>query len=179
MTWGRVLAVVAVVATVLYCRGPSAARVVANTSISPDQGWIDYKDVRYQAEWGPEVIRRGNARLFERAKYKAAPVFTHHTVLTTGEHSDPELVHIRHSGGGSFFWTAPRAPKGSLVVLHMVPLDEEVLSQLQEITDGDLVELAGREEVDGSVRGSDGSFLRLAHGNHKYFLVERATLLPD
>ncbi len=179
MTWSRVLLVLLLAAGALYCKVPRVSKIVADTSISVEDGWIDYRDVRYQAEWGPEEARAGNARLFERAKYKSAPFFTHHTVLTTGEFSDSELVTIRHTGGGNFTWAAPRKPEGTLVVLHIVPLDEDVLDQLGTIDDGDLVELTGRVEIDGKVSGSDGSWLRLGHSNHKYFLVERATALAN
>lgn len=179
MTWGRVVVVAALVALVLYCRGPSASSIVSETTLSPDEGWLEYREARFEAEWGPRITREGRTRFFERAKYKSAPFFTHHTVLTTGEFSDPELVSIRKTGGGSFSWAAPRKPKGTLVVLHMVPLDEDVLDQLQAIDDGDRVELVGREEVDGGVTGSDGSGMRLGSRNHKLFLVERATPLPD
>ena len=179
MTRGRVLLALALVGAWFFFKWPSATRIVSDTTVAVDEGWVDYKDVRYEAEWGDEVVRAGHARLFERAKYKSAPFFTHHTVLTTGDYSDSELVEIRHSGGGNFFWTSPRKPEGSLVALHIVPLNDDVLDQLRQIDDGDRVELVGRDEADGEVRGSDGSWLKLAHSNHRYMLVERATLLAD
>lgn len=173
MTWGRIAAVVALVALVLYCRGPSASTVVGDTFIQPDEGWLRYKEVRYEAEWGPEIVHEGDARFIERAKYKSAPFFTHHVVVTTGEFSDPDLVNLRHNGGGNFFWSAPKQPEGTIIVLHLVPLDRDVLDQLQSIDNGDAVKLVGREEVDSRVDGDDGSWLKLGHSNHKYLLVER------
>lgn len=179
MTRGRVLFVLALLALFLYLKWPSASSVVSHTSIAPEEGWLEYEGVRYQAEWGPEVVYQGSARLFERAKYKSAPFFTHHTALATGDFSDPALVTISHTGGGNFLWGAPAKPAGSLVILHIVPLDGEVLDQLKQIDDGDRVELVGRVETDGHVTGDNGKSLRLTHGNHKYLLVESATLLPD
>lgn len=179
MTRGRVLFVLALLALFLYLRWPTASSVVGDTWVVPEEGWLEYKGVRYEAEWGPEVVYEGNARLFERAKYRSAPFFTHHTALATGDFSDPALVTISHNGGGNFLWGAPQKPEGSLVVLHMVPLNAEALDQLKRIDDGDLVELVGREEIDGHVTGANGKSLRLTHGNHKYLLVESATLLPD
>ncbi len=173
MTWGRLIALLALVGLVLYCRGPSASSIVGDTLISVEEGWLDYKDTRLDADWGPLETRVGNARLFERAKYKSAPYFTHHVVLTTGQFSDSEFVSIRHNGGGNFIWSAPKKPEGSIIVLHMIPLDTDVLDQLEAIDDGDLVEIVGRDEVDSKIAGDDGSWIQLNHSNHKYLLVEQ------
>ena len=176
MTWGRVVAVLALVGLVLYCRGPSASTVVGDTFIQRDEGWLRYKETRYEAEWGPEIVYAGDARFIERAKYKSAPFFTHHAVITTGEFSDPDLVNLRHNGGGNFIWAAPRKPEGTIIVPHLVPLDRDVLARLKSIDDGDAVELIGRDEVDSRIDGDDGSWIQLNHSNHKYVLVERVTL---
>ncbi|MFQ5526406.1 MAG: hypothetical protein ACE5GX_09125 [Thermoanaerobaculia bacterium] len=172
MSLRHLLLLLAVAAAFLYLRGPSAGRVVSNTVISPESGIIQYKAVLYEADWGPEIVHSGNIRLIERARYKPAPFFTHHGLITTGEFSDPEIVEVRHTGGGNFIWTAKERPEGTLVALHFVPRDRTALRALASLDDGDAVELIGREEVDGAVKGSDGSFLRLQHDNHRYLLVE-------
>lgn len=179
MTRGRVLFVLAILALLLYLKWPSASSVVGDTWVVPDEGTLEYQGARWEAEWGPEVVHQGTARLFERAKYKSAPFFTHHTVLTTGDFSNPELVEIVHQGGGNFFWSSRSKPAGSLVALHMVPLNADVLQQLRQIDDGDRVELVGRHESDSRIDGEDGAYVRLNHSNHKYLLVESATVLPD
>jgi hypothetical protein len=179
MTWGRALAVLALAALFLYFKWPSASTVVGNTWVLPEEGRLEYEGVDYRAEWGPEVVYEGSARLFERAKYKLAPFFTHHTALSTGDFADSDLVSIVHNGGGNFIWTAAEKPEGTLVVLHMIPLDADVLDQLEEIDDGEPVRLVGRHESDSRIDGPDGMYVRLNHGNHKYLLVESAIPLPD
>ena len=174
MSRGWVLLVLALAALYLFFKWPSASTVVADTWVVPDEGRIEYKDVAYRAEWGPEVVYEGHARLFERAKYKLAPFFTHHTALSTGDFADPKLVAIVHNGGGNFIWTAAEKPEGTLMVLHMIPLNADVLDQLEEIDDGDLVELVGRHETDSRIDGPNGMYVRLNHGNHKYLLVQSA-----
>lgn len=164
---------------VLLFRGPSADAIVRNTTIAPEAGWIQFKDVRFEAEWGDQVSYRGYARLFERARYKSAPFFTHHTMLSTGDYAVAKRVQMRHNGGGSFSWSAQVEPEGTVVALHIVPRDDRVLRQLKRIDDGDLVELVGRVELDGHVKGSDGSYHRLGRSNHKYLLVESATRLTS
>ncbi len=178
MNLRRVVLLLAVAAAFLYLRWPSAGRVVANTIVAAENGYIQYKAVRYEAAWDPEVTHAGDVRLIERAKYKSAPFFTHHAIVTTGDYSDPGLVKIGDSGGGNFYWTAKQRPEGTLVVLHLVPRSRPVLKELERVGVGDSVELVGREEVDGGVEGSDGSYLRLTHDNHRYLLLDRARILP-
>ncbi|MCP4204637.1 MAG: hypothetical protein GY769_22235 [bacterium] len=172
MTTRRVLLVLVVAAAFVYLRGPSARRVVSNTVIAAEAGAIQYKAVRYEADWGPQVTHSGDVRLIDRAKYKPAPFFTHHVVLTTGEYSDPGVVKLGDSGGGNFYWTAKKQPEGTILALHLVPRDQTVLRALKRIDEGDSIAFAGREELDGHVKGSNGSYLRLQHDNHKYLLLE-------
>ena len=169
----------AALAAFLYLRGPSAARIVSDTIIAIEDDSIQYKAVRYEAEWSEQVTHAGDIRLIDRAKYKSAPFFTHHAVLTTGEYSDPKIVKIGDSGGGNFYWTAKKQPEGTLVALHFVPRDATVLRALKRIDEGDAVALVGREEIDGQVKGSDNSYLSLQHDNHKYLLLEEVRFLGD
>jgi len=171
--------VLAALALFWILRGPSTSRIVSDTSIAIEAGSIQYKGVRYEAEWGPSVTHAGDIRLIDRAKYKPAPFFTHHAVLTTGDYSDPDLVKLSDSGGGNFFWTAKKQPEGTLVALHFVPKNALVLRALEGVEEGDAVALTGREETDGHVTGSDNSYLRLGHDNHKYLLLEEVRFLAD
>lgn len=175
MSYRTALLVLIVAAAFLYLRGPSAGRVVNNTVLAPEAGYIQYKSVRYTAEWGPDVVHTGEVRLIDRAKYKPAPFFTHHAVVTTGDFSDPDFVKIGDAKGGNFYWTSKDRPTGTIVALHLIPSDKTVLKSLQRIGTGDRIEFQGREEIDGSIEGADGSYLRLQHDNHRYLLVKRAT----
>lgn len=76
MSYRTLLLVLVVGAAFLYLRGPSASRIVNNTVLAPEAGYIQYKSVRYAAEWGPDVIHTGEVRLIDRAKYKSAPFLT-------------------------------------------------------------------------------------------------------
>lgn len=171
--------VLLVAAAFLYLRGPSAGRVVSNTIVAAESGYIQYKSVRYTAEWGPEVVHAGDIRLVDRAKYKSAPFFTHHAVVTTGDYSDPELVKINDAGGGNFYWTAKKRPAGTILALHFVPRDKQALIALKRVDSGDSVEFVGREEIDGAVQGSDGTYLRLQHDNHRYVLLDGVRTLLE
>jgi hypothetical protein len=179
LTIRRALLLLVVAAAFFYLRGPSVGRIVSNTVITAEEGTIQYKAVRYEAEWGPEITHSGDVRLIDRAKYKPAPFFTHHAVLTTGEYSDPDIVKITDSGGGNFYWTAKKQPQGTLIALHFVPRDQTVLRALKRIDEGDSIAFVGREEVDGSVEGSDGSYMTLRHDNHRYLLLDEVQLLSN
>lgn len=172
MSLRSVLIAAAVLAAFFFLRGPSPARIASQTVISPEAGTLEYRGVHYEAEWGEPVTRTGDIRLIDRAKYKSAPFFTHHAVLTTGDFSDPSRVKLGDSGGGSFYWTAKEQPEGTILALHFVPQDEIVVRVLEALNEGDTVTLIGRDEVNGEVKGSDGSFLRLRHDNHKYVLLQ-------
>lgn len=179
MTIQRALLVLVVAAAFLYLRGPSASQIVSNTVIATERGTIQYKTATYEAEWGPEVTHSGDVRLIDRAKYKSAPFFTHHAVLTTGEYSDPAIVKLGDSGGGNFYWTAKKQPEGTLLALHFVPRDPIVLRALKRIDEGDSIAFVGREEIDSNINGSNGSYIRLQHNNHRYLLLEEVRPLGD
>ena len=169
---------VLIIVGILWCRGPSASRIVARTEIAREAGALVYEGLRYEAEWGEPVVHQGNLRRLGRARYEYAPFFTHDAVVTTGEFSDPKLVSVSKLRQGSMYWSAPREPQGSLIVLHFIPADATVLKALQSLDVGDCARFTGREETDSEIRGSDGGFVRLTHDNHKYLLVERIQACP-
>lgn len=167
-----------VVAGLLYCRGPSASTVVSRTRLDTAAGAIDYGDVRFEAEWGEPVRHEGDIRRIGRARYKPAPFFTHHAVVTTGDFSDPDRVTVSRFNGGSIIWTAQTRPEGSLIVLHFVPADASVLASLKRLGEGDCARFSGREETDSHIKGSDGSWIKLTHDNHRYVLLEAVQACP-
>lgn len=167
-----VVVLVLLIGGILYCRGPSARSVVANTRLAVEQGVVEYKGRSYAAEWGEPVIHQGDLRRIERARYRFAPFFTHHAVVTTGDFSDPERVTVSPFRGGSIIWSAAAPPRGTLVVLHFIPLDASVLAALTRLDDGDCARFSGREETDGEIRADDGAFSRLNSANHRYVLLD-------
>ena len=74
--------------------------------------------------------------------------------------------------GGSIVWSAQTQPGGSLIVLHFIPVDTTVAATLGRLRDGECARFAGREEVDGEIRGDEGGYSRLNSSNHRYVLVE-------
>ena len=166
------MALVLVGLGVLYCRGPSAKTVVAATYVNVESGRLEYRGSGFAAEWGEPVVHQGDLRRIERARYKFAPFFTHHAVVTTGDYSDPALVTVSPFRGGSIVWAAQTAPQGTLIVLHFIPYDASILAQLARLDDGDCARFVGREEKDGTIRGDDGAYSRLNSANHRYLLVE-------
>lgn len=172
MIYRLLVGLLLVAGAALYCRGPSARTIVADTRLAVAEGTLEYRGRRYAAEWGEPVVHRGHLRRIERARYAFAPFITHHAVLTTGDFSDPERVTVGPFRGGSVLWSASSQPRGTLVVLHFIPRDAVALAELARLDDGDCAELGGREEVDGHIHGEEGAFARLNSSNHRYFLLE-------
>ena len=165
------LIVVAAVAY-FYFRTPSADSVVKKMHVDIENMTIEYGGVTYSAEWGGETSHAGDIRYIGRAYDKNAPYITNDAVVTTGEFSDPSIVHITPIRKGSMSWRAQKQPKGTLVVLHFIPASLTVYNDLKQIEEGDTVEFIGREEVNSRIEGSDGSFIGLTHSNHKFLLLD-------
>ena len=173
--WHLVVLIIAVAIYVMM-RPPSAAKIIRGMEVSIPAGTIEYADVRYTATWSDSIVRSGDIRYLSRAYTKSVPMVIYDVVLTSGEFSDPSIVEIESTGGGNFYWRAGKQPQGTLVVLHVIPENEVVLRSLEAVDEGSRIEIVGRDEVDGSIEGADGSFLRLRHGNHKFVLASRVSV---
>lgn len=74
------------------------------------------------------------------------PFATHDILITNGEYSSPRRVTARvHNHAVYYQWYTDSMPKGTLNLLHIVPLNEEIYRQLLQIRDWNLVTIKGRE----------------------------------
>ncbi len=156
----------------LWFRDPSAESIISKTVIDIDGGTIRSGDITYQAEWGETIEYEGDLRYVGRAYDPLIPIVTTDAILTTGEYSDPSKVRVTPIRNGNMMYFKQGNPQGSLVVLHFVPIDKQTLLQLEELREGESVRLSGREEIDSEINGSDTSFFKLQHSNHRILLVE-------
>ncbi len=73
------------------------------------------------------------------------PFATHDVLVTTGEYASPRRVTTRvHNHAVYYQWQDPM-PQGTIHLLHIVPLNEEIYHQLLKIRDWNLVTIQGRE----------------------------------
>jgi hypothetical protein len=150
---------------------PSDEAIARNMVVRIDEQSIEHKDVGYAAAWGEEIIHEGDLRQIVRAYNRQAPVITRDAVVTTGEFSDPDIVHIAPLKRGSTIWNAGRQSEGSLVVLHIIPVNLEIQHRLAELDEGDRVRFTGHHETDSRIENSYGGYVELGHSNHLFLLV--------
>lgn len=74
------------------------------------------------------------------------PFATHDILITNGDYSSPRRVTARvHNHAVYYQWYTESMPKGTINLLHIVPLNEEIYRQLLKIRDWNLVTIKGRE----------------------------------
>lgn len=159
-------------------RPPSASSIASRMTVDIDSGAIVLDEVTYTAQWSDVQTYSGDIRYFGRAYMKHSAYFTNDAIVTTGEYSDPEIVSVTPIRKGNMSWRSPKQPVGTLVVLHFIPADIFVFEELQKVREGDLVTFTGREELDSKIEGDDGSYVGLAHKNHKFIMLEKLVRAP-
>lgn len=174
----HLVAVILIVGIYLMMRPPAAGKIARGMEIDLESDTIRYADGVFKADWGEPETRSGIVRHIVRAHDKTIPIVLYHLVLASGEFSDPEIVTIDYNGGGNYFWRSNKQPRGSLIVLHLVPESENAFRTVRGIDVGDQVEIVGRDETRGSIEREGGGLLRLGHDNHKFVLVSRAAVGP-
>lgn len=77
---------------------------------------------------------------------KVFPILSHDLLITQGDFADRELVSTRVNNH-HFTWRSLKsdAPEGSIHLLHIVPMNQEIYTQLLDIRDWDEVTLIGWE----------------------------------
>jgi hypothetical protein len=160
-------------------RPPSASSIASRMTVDIEAGSIVLDEVTYTAQWSDVQTYSGDIRYIGRAYMKHSAYFTNDAIVTTGEYSDPEIVTVTPIRKGNMSWRSPhKKPVGTLVVLHFIPADISVFEDLQKVREGDLVAFTGREELDSKIEGDDGSYVGLAHNNHKFIVLEKVTRAP-
>lgn len=157
---------------------PNAGRILDSTIISVDHEQVEHEGLVYTAQWGEPTEYQGDLRVLSRAYHRAAPFITHEAVVTTGQFSNPEIVNVSPIRQGSMVWTAKVQPQGTLIVLHFIPANHEVLASLQSLDSGDRAILEGREIVDQRLAADPQHSIRLTHKNHRFLLLTSARLDP-
>ncbi|PWH14036.1 MAG: hypothetical protein DDG60_08870 [Anaerolineae bacterium] len=74
------------------------------------------------------------------------PFATHDILVTNGEYSSPTQVTARVQNHAVYYeWYTDRLPQGTINLLHIIPLDEEIYRQLLQIRRWNVVTIKGRE----------------------------------
>jgi len=136
---------------------------------------IQFQGNTFQSDWSanPDIIE-AYVRRIDRHYDENHPIITHDFVLTTGDYNDPNIVSLKHRGGGNYYfsWKTRETPKGSLIVYHLIPASAYVQGQINNIKTGDTIKLSGKISQDSKITSSTGAFLKLMHDNHKFILVD-------
>ena len=136
---------------------------------------ITYQGKNYESDWAVDSEKiEGHLRRKDRHYDENVPIVTYDLIITTEEYSDPDVVKIRHKGGGNYYWSSSKQPKGTLVVYHTVPSTPEAQNKLDEIEQDATVTLIGKISQNSEIKSDSGSFVKLMHGNHKFILIEDA-----
>lgn len=74
------------------------------------------------------------------------PMLSHDILVTSGDFSDPTLIKTSVNNH-HFTWLAnnQNRPQGTINLLHTVPINDEIRSNLTEIRNGQTVQIQGRE----------------------------------
>lgn len=149
---------------------PSTKSVVSEMAFG-DQ--ITHAGQNYHSDWAdePELIN-GYVRRIDRHYDKNIPIITYDLVLTTGDYSDPEIVEVKHKGGGNYFWSSNTQPAGSIVFYHTVPGSAISQDKLDMLVDGNTVEILAKVSQNSEITSDSGAYFKLMHSNHKILLVE-------
>ena len=149
---------------------PSTESIVNNMEFGDH---ITYNGQAYHSSWtkNTESIE-GYIRRIDRHYDKNIPIITYNLVITTGDYNDPDIVDVRHKGGGNYRWSSKTNPSGSIIFYHTVPINSYAQSKLDGLAEGDTVEILARISKNSEIRSDSGAFVKLMHINHKIILVE-------
>lgn len=134
---------------------------------------IEFEGQSFHSEWSERVTEvEGLIRRKDRHYDANIPIITYDLAVATGDFRDPDIVEIRHKGGGNYFWSSKQKPKGSLIFYHVVPATPYVQTMLDALKVGDTPTLQGRISTNDRISSSSGAMVGLRHSNHKFILVD-------
>jgi hypothetical protein len=88
----------------------------------------------------------GVAREVVHWREEPIPFATHDVLVTNGDYASPRRVAARvHNHAVYYQWYTEALPDGTINLLHIVPLNEEIYHQLLKIRNWNLVTIKGRE----------------------------------
>ncbi len=114
--------------------------------LADGRSWnIDY-------EKNPDQSFSGKVRHISPIRTGKFAILSHNILVTVGDFQDPSAVFTRVSNH-HFFWRSliGTHPGGSINLLHTLPMNQTVFTQLQQIKNGDMVTIRGYEiyRIDG------------------------------
>lgn len=149
---------------------PSTETVVGNMEFG-DQ--IVHSGKVFYSDWSKKLESiSGYVRRIDRHYDENIPIITYHLVITTGDYNDPNIVEVRHQGGGNYFWSAKTKPSGSIIFYHTIPNSTDAQRKLDDLSEGDTIEIEARVSNDNEIRNETRALFKLRHSNHKILLVE-------
>jgi hypothetical protein len=87
------------------------------------------------------------------------PFATHDVLVTNGDYASPRLVSTRvHNHAVYYQWFDDSMPQGTINLLHIVPLNEEIYRQLLKIHEWNLVVIKGLEILRIEIYDKQGKF---------------------
>lgn len=162
-----VLIVIVTIAAAIYTlpksnflgmRGPDFGSLIISSSFeeieSDDYVW----EIVYEKSIESEFV--GAVRHTSSIRESRFRILTHDILVTSGEYADPDIVNTSVSNH-RFRWYSKidRYPEGKLNLLHTIPANEEILTQLQAIEKWDQVAISGREILKVNVYDLAGNYL--------------------
>ncbi|MCU7849547.1 MAG: hypothetical protein KZQ89_16465 [Candidatus Thiodiazotropha sp. (ex Lucinoma kastoroae)] len=148
---------------------PSTVSIASEIAFSNQ---LSYKGHNYKTSWVDTESIVGYIRRIDRHYDKNVPIITYDLVITTEDFNNPDIVKLRHNGGGNYYWSSKTKPKGSLVVYHTVPASITAQTELDALTEGTSVTIQAKVSTNSELRSDSGAFIKLMHSNHKLILVE-------
>lgn len=124
-------------------------------SIEDEKGYnweISYENIR-------NATFQGYVRHASPIRENKFPMLSHDILVTTGDYADAELVNASVSNH-HFRWMSRTSdyPKGTINLLHTVPLNDEIRDQLTAVRNGQTVRIIGREIYDIRFYKDDGNW---------------------
>jgi hypothetical protein len=107
------------------------------------------------------------------------PMLSHDILVTSGDFANSSIVTTDVSDH-IFFWYSPgkSAPKGTIKLLHTVPLDMTIYQQLLQIRDGAHVKISGREILQINAYNPEGErYVWWEDNGRNSILVKSVTIL--
>lgn len=116
-----------------------------------DSGFYNIQDthqdswkIEYDYAW--DTTFSGLVRHVSPIRLNQFPILTHDVLVTSGDFADSSIVTTDVSDH-HFVWYSPgkSSPKGTINLLHTVPIDKTIYEELLQIHEGEHVKISGRE----------------------------------
>jgi hypothetical protein len=149
-----------------------------------DSGFYNIQDTNQDAwkieyDYPQDSTFTGLVRHVSPIRLSQFPMLSHDILVTSGDFADSSTVTTDVSSH-HFVWYSPgkSSPKGTINLLHTVPLDMTIYQQLLQIRDGQHVKISGREILRINAYDSEGTrFAWWEDNGCNSILVKSVTIL--